>query len=150
MDQLDAVRRWWRGAGIGQYRCAARKNTGTSQGNNTTQLQNFDTSVQDTDAMLQIGGAHPNRVTFTHAGIYLVHAQASSTGSGQMLIGITKNYESATVFPSPPYDWGGGYIGSPEAWTVQSFAAADYVSVHVYMGVNSGTVTSRAFAMSLF
>lgn len=136
------------GATFGQYRCAARRNSAVSMSNNSNLRMDWDASLADTDSMLQVGGAHPNRVTFTHAGVYAAWFQAESSGSGQVQLKLTKNFETAGADPSS-FDLGGAYNAAPMVETVQSFAAGDYLSAYIYMGINSGSMKGRIVVHSL-
>lgn len=137
------------GTGIGQYRCSARRNAGVSHANNVTILVAWDTSLQDTDSMLQVGGAHPNRITVTHAGLYLVLATLQDSGGGGLTTTIAKNTDS-TSFPSGTPDQGGAYVQAATFFSVQSMAAGDWLSIYGYMGTGSGTTTGRVYVASLF
>lgn len=136
------------GTAIARYQCAARWNTAVSMANNTSILVSWDASLLDTDSMLQVGGAHPNRITFTHAGTYVGMFQAQSTGNGQLDIAYAFNTDS-TAYPGGTPDHGGAYVGSPMLFGVNVRSAADWLSLYVYMGLGSGNVTGRCYIYSI-
>lgn len=136
------------GSTFGQYRCGARSVGPGSQGADTTRIFNWTSSVVDNDSMLQIGGAHPNRITFTHAGVYTIHFSIGGGADHSAAVIVTKNYEAPTTFP-PTGDGGGGYIGNPQTMFVGAFAAGDYASCYVYNGFNTNTYTARVTAWSM-
>jgi len=59
---------------IGDIGCVAARVANFSIPNNTDTSLIFDTSKYDTDSMLDIGGAHPERIKFTTAGKYYLLA----------------------------------------------------------------------------
>lgn len=133
---------------IGTYRCIARRAAAVSIGNNATVRVSWDTSVLDNDSMLQVGGSSPWRVTFTHAGTYLIHYAVMGTGGAGFQLLQAPNTDS-TSHPGNSVDWSGGYPQGVTHMTFYVATAGQWMTFYAYNGATGGTMFARLAVISL-